>query len=118
MQLDSHLEHVGGGCHNYVCLLDLREHLADLVAAAGLDAGLVDGAGDDVGGAHRKCGGRGGGGADAAAESYPQSATVFILILQAVAEGEHCGKEGQGGAIVGVAGGIGFGGKVLGHRYL
>ena len=115
LEFDAHFEHVGGGGHDDVGLLDLGEHGADFVAAAGLDAGLVDGAGDDVGGAHGEgcCGS--GGGADAAAEADAEGHGVLKLFLEAVAEGEHGGEEGEGGAVVGVSGGVGFGGEVLGH---
>ncbi len=118
LEFHAHFKHVGSGGHDDVGLLDLGEHGADFVAAAGLDAGLVDRASDDVGSPHRK-GRRGGGGrADAAAEADAEGGGVGELFLQAVAQGEHGGQEGEGGAVVGVAGGISFGGEVLGHRNL
>ena len=114
LHLDAHLEHVGGGGHDRVGLLGLGQHLAHRVGAAGLDARLVDGAGQHVGRAHREGGGGRGRRGDAAGGADAQRLVVTVLCLQAIAQGDQGRQQRDGGAIVGVAAGVGLGGHVLG----
>ncbi len=109
---DPHLEHVGGRGHGHVGLTGFGEHLPDRGRSPGLDAGLVDGSGEDKRGAHGKGRGGGGGGGDPSGQSHGGAIDVAVLIPEVVPKGHEGGQEGQGRAVVGMAAGIGLGGQV------
>ena len=89
LQLDPELEHVGRRRHHHVRLTGLGEQRAHRVAAAGLDAGLIDGAGHHVGRTECECGGGGGRRADTPGGADSQPGVETMLGLEAILQLEH-----------------------------
>ena len=89
--------------------------MAHRIAGARFNAGLVHRSGNDIGRSHGKGRGSRIRGGDPPAEPHAQPPGISVFGGQFVAKGLHGGQKGQGRAVVGMAAGIGFGGKIVGH---
>ena len=117
LQLDAHLEHVGGGRHADVPRSRLGEHRAHGVRGARLAAGLVDRSGDDVRRAHLESGSRRRRGSDASSGAHPRPGGVAPRRRDLVTQGEQLRQENDERSTIGVTARVGLRGDVLGHRH-
>ena len=78
LDLDVHLEHVGGRRHHDVGKVSLREQRAGIVRHARLDGKLVDRSGQHVGGAQRERAGQRLRAAEPAGRADPDPAPVPV----------------------------------------
>ena len=115
LNLDAVFEHVGGRGHGDIGGACFCEELAASEREAGLDRGLIDRAGDDIGGAHLECRSGRPGSANAAAKADADLVSIETVSLADFPAGlNQRGEERPGGAVVGMPAAIGFGGDVDG----
>ena len=117
LEIDSHLEHVGGRRHRHVGRARLVEQLADRIGRARLQARLVDGPGDYVGGAQPEGGRHRTRRAQPAGRADPRRSAVPEAVLQLIPQRLQARQQHHEGTVVRVASGVRLRGDVLGDRH-
>ena len=117
LQLDAHLEHVGGRSHRHVGLTRFGEHLANGVRTARLDARLIDRPGADVRRTHAERRRDRSPGSRCRPPSPTPDAIGVPNCRQSVPQRQDRWQQRDGGPIVGVATRVSLGGQVVAHRH-